>query len=73
MKSLIISNELIQEETISLLKIKLDFIINVECTGKKRFLIMVILVLLTTFSLLGVSRITMILESIYRLFLLIEQ
>lgn len=36
-KSLIVSNDLTQEQKISLLKIKLDFIINAECKGKTRF------------------------------------
>ena len=70
LRSLIISNNLGREEKISLLKIKLDFIINGECAGKKRFLIMAALgaVISVAISISGVGGLALILEAIYRLF-----
>ena len=67
-KSLIISNDLTQEQKISLLKIKLDFIINGECEDKTRFLIVAILGVLITFTISGVGGLALILEALYRLF-----
>lgn len=67
-KSLIIANDLTQDQKISLLKIKLDFIINGECRGKTRFWILASLggVLIVTVS--GVGGLALILEALYRLF-----
>lgn len=67
-KSLIISNDLTQEQKISLLKIKLDFIINGECMGKTLFLVVVILGVVLTFTISGVGGLALILEALYRLF-----
>ena len=67
-KSLIISNSLTQEEKISLLKIKLDFIINGECGGKTRFLVVAITGTVLTFTISGVGGLALILEALYRLF-----
>ena len=67
-KSLIVSNDLNQEQKISLLKIKLDFIINGECGGKKRFLVMAIIGAVLTFTISGVGGLALILEALYRLF-----
>jgi hypothetical protein len=67
-RSLIISNDLSSEQKITLLKIKLDFIINGECLGKKRFLAMAILGLLLTFTFSGVGGLGLVLEALYRLF-----
>ena len=68
MKSLIIFNNLGREEKISLLKIKLDFIINGECAGKRRFVVMAILAAVITVSISGVGGLALILEALYRLF-----
>lgn len=68
MKSLIVSNELTQEQKISLLKIKLDFIINGECGGKTRFLVMAILGAVLALTISGVGGLGLILEALYRLF-----
>lgn len=68
MKALIVSNNLGREEKISLLKIKLDFIINGECGGKRRFLIMAILAAVISFTISGVGGLALILEALYRLF-----
>lgn len=68
MKTLIVSNNLGHEEKISLLKIKFDFIINGECSGKKRFLIMAILSAVIGVTLSGVGGLALILEALYRLF-----
>ena len=68
MKTLIVSNSLGREEKINLLKIKLDFIINGECAGKKRFLLMAILGAVLSFTVSGVGGLALILEALYRLF-----
>jgi hypothetical protein len=67
-KSLIISNDLSSEQKISLLKIKLDFIINGECMGKRRFLVMAVVAAVLTFTVSGVGGLALILETLYRLF-----
>lgn len=67
-KSLIVSNDLTQEQKINLLKIKLDFIINGECGGKRRFLVMAIIGAVLTFTISGVGGLALILEALYRLF-----
>ena len=67
-KSLIISDDLTQEEKISLLKIKFDFIINGECIGKTRFLVVAILGALLAFTISGLRGLFLILEALYRLF-----
>lgn len=53
-KELLISNKLTNEQKISLLKIKLDFIINGECMGMRRFLIVTIIGGLLCFTISGV-------------------
>lgn len=68
LKSLILSNNLGREEKISLLKIKLDFIINGECAGKRRFLVMAIIAAVITVTVSGVGGLALILEALYRLF-----
>lgn len=68
MKEIIISTNLSNEHKISLLKIKLDFIINGECGGKRRFLIISIIGLILTFTISGVGGLALILEALYRLF-----
>jgi len=71
-KALIVSNNLSQEQKISLLKIKLDFIINGECAGKKRFLVMILIGAILAFSLSGLGGglggLALLLEAFYRLF-----
>ena len=67
-KALIVSNDLTQEQKISLLKIKLDFIINGECMGKTRFLVMAIFGAVLAFTISGVGGLALILEALYRLF-----
>lgn len=57
-----------QEQKISLLKIKLDFIINGECGAKTRFLVIAIIGTLFTFTVSGVGGLALILEALYRLF-----
>jgi hypothetical protein len=68
MKTLIVANNISREEKIHLLKLKLDFIINGECVGKKRFLVMAILGAIITFTVSGVGGLALILEALYRLF-----
>jgi hypothetical protein len=68
MKAVIVTNDLSHEEKIDLLKIKLDFILNGECGGKKRFIILSILALFMTFCVSGVSGLAIFLEALYRLF-----
>jgi hypothetical protein len=67
-KSLIVANNLSNEQKISLLKIKLEYIINGECGGKKRFITMLILSLTITFCVSGVGGLALFLEALYRLF-----
>ena len=55
-------------DKLNLLKIKLDFIINGECAGKKRFIVVTLLGLIITFSVSGVGGLALILEALYRLF-----
>jgi hypothetical protein len=68
MKLLIISNNIGREEKISLLKIKLNFIINGECPGKRRFLVTVILAAVITVTISGMGGLGLILEALLRLF-----
>jgi hypothetical protein len=67
-KELIVTSTLSKEDKINLLKIKLDFIINGECAGKKRFLIISILAAVITFCISGVGGLAIFLEALYRLF-----
>lgn len=68
MRTLIILNQLNQKQKISLLKIKLDFIINGEYEEKTWFLIMAILGSVIIFTISGLDSITLILEALYRVF-----
>ena len=68
MRELIISNSISNEDKINLLKIKLDFIINGDYLGKKRFVILSIIALLMIAFLSGVGGLAIFLEALYRLF-----
>lgn len=68
MKELIVTSNLSRDDKINLLKIKLDFIINGECAGKKRFLIVSIISALLTVCVSGVGGLALFLEALYRLF-----
>jgi hypothetical protein len=68
MKEIILSTHLSNEHKISLIKIKLDFIINGECAGKTRFLIMTLLGITLTFIISGVDGLALVLEALYHLF-----
>ena len=68
MREIIVSRNMSDEHKISLLKIKLDFIINGECGGKVRFLVMAILGAILAFTISGVGGLALILEALYRLF-----
>lgn len=68
MREIIVSNSLSDEHKISLLKIKLDFIINGDGVGKFRFLVMAIIAAILTFTVSGVGGLALILEALYRLF-----
>lgn len=67
-RSIIISKDLNPEQKISLLKIKLDFIINGDYIGKRRFLVMTLVGIILTFTISGVGGLALILEALYRLF-----
>ena len=67
-KEIIVSQNLSDEHKIYLLKTKLNFIIHGECGGKIRFLVMAILATVFTFTISGVSVLSLILEALYRLF-----
>ena len=68
MKEIILSEQLSNEHKITLLKIKLDFIINGEYAGKNRFLLVMLLGIILTFTISGVGGLALILEALYRLF-----
>ena len=68
MREIIVSKNMSDKHKISLLKIKLDFIINGECGGKIRFLVMAILASILTFTISGVGGLALILKALYRLF-----
>lgn len=67
-RELILNDKLTYDDKLHLLKIKLDFIINGECAGKSRFVVMTLLGLILTFSFSGVGGLALILEALYRLF-----
>lgn len=67
-KELVVTSNLSKDDKINLLKIKLDFIINGECAGKKRFLIISIIAALITVCVSGVGGLALFLEALYRLF-----
>ena len=67
-KELIVASNLSRDDKINFLKIKLDFIINGECAGKKRFLVMSIVAALITVCTSGVGGLALFLEALYRLF-----
>lgn len=67
-RRLLIDKNLTDDQKISLLKIKLDFIINGECPGKKRFLVVAIIAAIISFSISGVSGLALLLDALYRLF-----
>lgn len=67
-KGLLIDKNLTDDQKISLLKIKLDFIVNVECPGKKRFLVVAIIAAIISCSISGVSGLALLLDGLYRLF-----
>lgn len=50
MKTLIVSNNFGSEQRISLLKIKLAYMINVECIGKEQFLVIAIITVVIIFA-----------------------
>jgi hypothetical protein len=67
-KELLVTSNLSKDDKINLLKIKLDFIINGECAGKKRFLIISIIATLIAVCVSGVGGLALFLEALYRLF-----
>lgn len=67
-QKLIITQDISKDEKINLLKIKLDFIINGEYGGKKRFIIVSIIAALITVCVSGVGGLAIFLEALYRLF-----
>lgn len=67
-QELIVTNNLSREEKVNFLKIKLDFIINGDYPGRKRFVITCILATLITLYFSGVAGLLLFLEALYRLF-----
>jgi hypothetical protein len=67
-QKLIVTNDLSKNDKINLLKIKLDFIINGEYGGKKRFLIISIIAALITVSVSGPGGLAIFLKALYQLF-----
>jgi hypothetical protein len=68
MKEVIITSKLSDQHKVDLLKIKLDFLINVEYVGKKRFMIVSIIVIIITVSASVTGGFALILDALYRLF-----
>lgn len=68
MREVIVSNSLSDEHKVTLLKVKLDFIMGNESGGKARFLIMAISAAILTFTVSGVGGLALMLEALYRLF-----
>jgi hypothetical protein len=68
MKEVIITSKLSDQHKVDLLKIKLDFLINVEYVGKKRFMIVSIIVIIITVSASVTGGLALILDVLYRLF-----
>jgi len=68
LRELIVSENIGREDKIKLLKIKLDYIINGECLGKKRFVIVFLLGIIITVTISGIGGLGLILEALYRLF-----
>ena len=68
MRELIVAGNLSEKQKIKLLKIKLDAIINGDCIGRKRFVLMMAVGLLFAVTLSGVGGLTLMLEALYELF-----
>lgn len=68
-KKLIIANDLTREQRISLLQIKLDYLINGKYPGKRRFLIRILLALLVLFALSSSAGLAIFLEALHRLWI----
>jgi len=64
----ILAKNLSDEEKITLLKIKLDYIINKSCQGQTRFLLEIILGTIIIFTISNIGGFALILEGLYRLF-----
>ena len=67
METLIVSNKLTRAETVSLLKIKLEYIINLRAPGKIRFLLMTLLAGVTSWTVSGTGGLAIFLEALYNL------
>lgn len=67
-KKLIINNNILRNDKINLLKIKLDFIINGKCAGRKRFMIISVIAALIAACVSGINGLAVFLEALYRLF-----
>jgi hypothetical protein len=65
---ILVAEKLSKEHKVSLLKIKLDFLINGEYAGKKRFVVVSLIALLLTVSVSGVAGLAIFLEALYQLF-----
>jgi hypothetical protein len=67
-KPLIVADKIGVEQKISLLKIKLNYIINGECAGKRKFLITAILAVVIGVTISAVGGLALILEALRQLF-----
>jgi hypothetical protein len=67
-KQLMVATNLSNEDKINLLKIKLDFIINGECAGKTKFMVLAIIGIIVGVCFSGITGLTIFLEALYRLF-----
>lgn len=67
MRSLIIANNILNTDKIHLLKIKLNFIINGECSGRKRFILLAIVSLVITLTISGIGGLALLLDALTEL------
>lgn len=67
-RKILTTDDLSNQEKISLLNIKLDSIFNGDCGGKKRFILLSALAIIITVSFSGLAGFTIFLEALYRLF-----
>jgi len=67
-RHLIVTNNLTKTQKLQLLKLKLEVVINGECLGNKRFVLMMVLGALFAVTLSGVGGLALMLEALYELF-----
>jgi len=67
-KELIIDTKLSRFDKLTLLKVKLEYILSEDCTGKRRFIVVTFLAIIATIFLSGTAGLGLFLEALYELF-----